>query len=388
MNHAELVASIKACAEALSVPVESLSRPRWRAWAGSPGGAARGWGAAKEEAGAGRVAAPPLEAIPAGHEVKGVSTLVGPDGEVSAQWIKTRLPVETPEALLARLLAEVPARTAVHEHPIPPPAADLTEDMLAVYPMGDPHVGMLAWRPETGASFDLEIAEDLTVRAVRDLVQRGPRASRALLVNLGDFFHADNAHGYTTGGHHSLDLDGRAPKVLAAGFRIIEAAIDALLEHHGQVTVDCRIGNHDGHTALMLSIALAARYRNEPRVDIPQTVSHRAYHQFGRVLIGTTHGDRARGADLGAIMAAERPEAWGQTRHRVWLCGHVHHTTVRELRGVTVETFRTLAARDSWHAAQGYISGRDMTRIVYHREHGEIGREIANVGYLLAQAGA
>lgn len=331
-------------------------------------------------------APPPLDAIPAGHRVKGVSSLVAPDGSISAQWIKTSCGPESPEALLARLVAEIPA-TVPRVKAVPGPVS-VDADLMAVYPMGDPHIGMMAWKPEAGEDFDLRIAEDLTTRAVRDLVLRGPRAKHALLVNLGDFFHADNAHGHTTGGQHSLDMDGRAPKVLAAGLRIIYAAIDALLEHHERVTVDSRIGNHDGHTALMLSIALAARYENEPRVSIPQTVSHRAYHVFGRNLIGTTHGDRAKAEALGEIMAAERPEDWGRTRHRMWLCGHVHHKTVRELRGVTVETFRTLAARDSWHAAQGYISGRDMTRIVLHREHGEVGREIANVGYLLARAGA
>jgi hypothetical protein len=39
-----------------------------------------------------------------------------------------------------------------------------------------------------------------------------------------------------------------------------------------------------------------------------------------------------------------------------------------------VEYFRTLAARDAWHAGQGYRSGRDMQCIIHHREFGEIGR--------------
>lgn len=206
------------------------------------------------------------------------------------------------------------------------------------------------------------------------------------MINLGDFLHYDNANARTTKGEHSLDTDSRAPKVLAVGLRIMVALIDAALEHHEAVEVDCRIGNHDAHTSLMLSLALAAHYRTEPRVTIPPTVSHRAYHEHGAVLIGTTHGDRAHGEDLAGIMAAEQPEAWGRTRHRYWLCGHVHHTRRQEYRGVIVEAFRTLAASDSWHAAQGYVSGRDMHRIVYHRRHGEVSREVVNVGALLESA--
>lgn len=45
-----------------------------------------------------------------------------------------------------------------------------------------------------------------------------------------------------------------------------------------------------------------------------------------------------------------------------------------------------LAAADSWHSAQGYVSGRDMHRIVYHREHGEVSREVVNVAAVLRAA--
>lgn len=324
----------------------------------------------------------PTAPIPSGHRVKGVSTLVDKDGRTRAQWVKTTAPQEDREAVLVRLLRDlpeiVPARTALA------PATDpATDDLLAVYPLGDPHFGMLSWGRETGADWDLEIAEDTFLRAIRDLVLRGPRTRRALLVNLGDFFHYDNDAGHTTNGAHALDSDSRPAKVLRVGFRAIVAMTEALAEHHPEVVVDCQIGNHDAHTALMLAIGLGAYFRNAPHVQVLQDPSVRHYHEFGRNLIGTTHGDRAKAQDLAEIMAAERPEAWGRTAHRTWLVGHVHHQTVKEYRGCRVETFRTLAARDSWHARQGYLSGRDLHRILLHREHGEIAREVCSVGYLM-----
>ncbi len=379
-----LADQIREFCSARSIRPQDLSRDVFRSETGQPGIASRGWSQAKAEASQGATPAPPVEVLPPGHKLKGVSTLVGPDGETRIQWIKTTTDPESQEQILAKLLETIPGRIPDRGAPVPPPTETLRSDLLAVYPMGDPHIGMLSWGVETGADFDLQIAEDLMVRAIRDLVSRGPRTHTALLVNLGDFFHYDNDNARTTQGGHTLDVDGRAAKVLVIGLRIMVTMIDALLSHHAAVEVRNKIGNHDGHSALLLAIALKAHYRSEPRVSIPIEPQHRSYFRWYRNLIGMTHGDRARGEDLGEIMAAERPEDWGQTAHRSWLVGHVHHSTVKEYRGCRVETFRTLAARDSWHARQGYQSGRDMHRITLHREHGEIGREVASVGWLMS----
>jgi hypothetical protein len=348
----------------------------------APDYAQRFWGPARELASGGKREAPPVDAIPDGHTIKGVSTYVDASGQVKGQWVKTRLVGESIEDQIARMTAKLPEIVPTRAGSIPLPALERDPDLLAVYPLGDPHVGMLAWGRESGANFDLEIAERLLVGAVRDLVLRGPRASGALIVNLGDFFHFDNEHQRTTHGDHSLDVDGRTARVLEIGLRIFVAMIDAALEHHDLVAVDCVAGNHDRYTAIMLALALRQYYRSEPRVDVPIDPASRHYWIHGRVLIGTTHGDRGRVEDLGAIMAAERPAEWGHAKHRHWLCGHVHHSQVKELRGVTIETFRTLAARDSWHAAQGYTAQRDLKRIVYHRSYGEIERATAGIDYL------
>lgn len=385
MTHDETVAAIREYCEKHGVKPEQVTRDRLRSEYPSVG---RGgtWSSAKAEASGGAVSDVPVEVLPVGHKLKGVSSYLNAKGELVGQWVKTAAIHESPEEVLARLMRELPGTVPVREGCIERAPGPTREDLLAVYPLGDPHVGMLSWGRETGASFDLEICERLMVDAMRDLVLRGPRAQRALIVNLGDFFHFDNASHHTTRSDHALDVDGRTAKVLLAGIRIFVALIDAALEHHETVQVDCRVGNHDTYTSITLSLMLAAHYHNEPRVSIPPSIAHRAYHRFGRNLIGTTHGDRAKAQDLGAIMAAEAPEAWGATTHRVWLTGHVHHQSVKEYRGVKVESFRTLAARDSWHAAQGYVAGRDMQRITYHTEYGEIGREIAGIDYLLRGA--
>lgn len=323
----------------------------------------------------------PVEPLPPGHRLRGVSTLLAPDGSISAQWVKTVREPESPEALIKRLCADLPACVPVRSGCVSVSGGQSDSDLVAVVCVGDAHVGAFAWARETGHDYDLDIAESLMSAAISDLVERGPRAETGLLVNLGDFLTADNAQGTTTGGT-AQHTDSRYPKVLQAGMRMLVHAVDAMLRKHPQVIVDCQAGNHDAYTAIMLAIGLNAYFRNEPRVSIPVNPAKRHYHQFGKVLVGTTHGDQAKIDALPGLMASEAPEAWGSTRHRYFYLGHFHHCSRRDYPGVTVETFRTLAGRDAWHAASGYLAPRDMQRITLHREYGEVSREIANVDYL------
>jgi hypothetical protein len=331
----------------------------------------------------------PLDPLPPRHRLRGVSTMVDAEGNTRVQWVKTAAEHEDREAVLRRLLTELPAEVPVRVGCIEAPKAALDSDLVAVVCIGDAHVGAFAWARESGDDYDLEIAESLMATAIADLVERGPAAEVGLLVNLGDFFTADGVGGTTTAGTPQ-STDSRYPKVLEAGMRMLVDAVDAMLRKHARVIVDCQAGNHDAHTAVLLAIGLKAHFRNEPRVTIPVQPAKRHYHQFGKVLVGTTHGDGAKIDGLPALMAAEAPDMWGTTRHRYFYLGHFHHCSRKDFPGCTVETFRTLAGRDAWHAGAGYLSPRDMQRITIHVEYGEVSREVANVDYLrsrMARAG-
>ena len=123
-------------------------------------------------------------------------------------------------------------------------------------------------------------------------------------------------------------------------------------------------------------------FHNEPRVEVDLSPAAVWYYQFGKVLIGSTHGDTIKGNALMGVMAADKPAEWGPSKHRYWLVGHVHHVEQKEYPGGIVEYFRTLATGDAWHHGQGYRSGRDMRLIVMHREHGEIERHRVDAGML------
>lgn len=318
-----------------------------------------------------------------GFNVKGVSTLYGADGEIAAQWVIERkdqdhVNFESLKDALLEMFKDVKPTVAIKS----PKYAD--KDLLCVYPMGDPHLGMLSWPQETGNKFNLEIAENNLFAAVDHLVSLAPPAEQALIINLGDFFHSDSKRGTTTAGT-PVDVDGRWPKVLAAGVRTMRRLIDRALQKHKHVTVINEIGNHDDHTSIMLAIALGQFYENEPRVTIDTSPEPFHWVRFGKCLIGVHHGDKTKTANLLGVMANDRAEDWGQTKHRYFYVGHVHHDSMKELPGVTVESFRTLAARDAWHHGQGYRSGRDMKLDVIHREHGKINRHIVGIDQLLSK---
>lgn len=259
---------------------------------------------------------------------------------------------------------------------MPPVAAPKQHDadLLTVVPMGDPHFGMLAWAREVGEDFNLKIAEEVTFAAVDWLSSRTPSSKVALLLNLGDFFHADNSSNRTPQSGNPLDVDGRFPLIAEVGFRAMVRCIRRLLEKHEKVIVRNNRGNHDPHQAFMLSLALSGMFSNEPRVQVELEPSSFYYHRFGVTLIGSTHGDGTKLADLPMIMATDAKQDWADAEERVWHCGHFHHDQVKDYIGCRVETHRTLAANDSWHRHEGYRSYKDMKAIIYDRTLGEVDR--------------
>jgi hypothetical protein len=254
------------------------------------------------------------------------------------------------------------------------------DDLLTVYPQGDPHAGLYAWKDETGQSFDLVEYERVTKAAIDRLVASAAPSSHALFIDLGDSLHADNNAARTRSGHH-LDTHGRHAEVVRAVIRCKRHHVARMLEKHNHVTVRINPGNHDGITALMLAEMMAAIYENEPRVTVSTSPNPYWFHGFGANLIGTTHGDGAKGANLPLLMAVDAPAMWLASEHgsRVWFVGHVHHKDVKDHPGVTVEYCRTLAAPDIWSHASGYRSKRSIEAVTYHRLDGEVERHTCSI---------
>jgi hypothetical protein len=155
--------------------------------------------------------------------------------------------------------------------------------------------------------------------------------------------------------------------------------VDMALTKHELVYLYSRPGNHNPDAYVILQVALGLLYEENPRVIVDQSPSWQVYHEFGKNLIGITHGDKCKMKDLGAVMAADMPEAWGRTNFKTWLTGHIHSDNKYEGRGWTAESFRTLAASDAYAKGAGYRSGRDMKAIVLHEQWGEVERHRVDI---------
>lgn len=303
----------------------------------------------------------------------GTSTLVDGEGNVKLQWVKTKTDQETRQKALLEAI-ELAAESYPALPKVTAPKAHKNKDLLNVFPMGDPHIGLYAWGEEAGLDWDTDKAEKIMLQATDWLVESAPDAETALILNLGDFFHSDNMENRTSRSGHALDVDTRWSRVLVIGYNIMVRMVERALEKHKKVIVRNVIGNHDDHTAIALSVAMQAAFRNNPRVEIEMSPAAAWRMVFGKCLIAATHGDTIKGQKLQDVMVCDWPQDWGQTEHRYWYVGHIHHKSKQELAGVVVESFRTLAAKDAWHAGAGYRSGRDMYRITLHKDYGEIGR--------------
>jgi len=320
------------------------------------------------------------EGVAPGYLMGKVTIQRGPSG-VERQWERQH---PDAEAQAERLLA-IKAALLEGLEPLEPLAAPtrVDDDLLTVYPQGDPHAGLYAWKDETGQGFDLVEFERITKAAIDRLVASAPSSAHALYIDLGDSLHADNNASRTKSGHH-LDTHGRHAEVVRVSIRCKRHHIARMLEKHLHVTVRVNPGNHDGITAIMLAEMLALLYENEPRVTVVTSPNPYWFMGFGTNLIGTTHGDGAKGKDLPLLMAVDVPDLW-QASHqgsRVWFVGHVHHGDKKDYPGVTVEYCRTLAAPDFWSHASGYRSKRSMEAVTYHRDDGEDERHICNMARL------
>lgn len=318
--------------------------------------------------------------VPNGFSVKGVSTLYDDEGNVKVQWVKSNAEqqkkIDNLKEIVEHLIDDLPP----YKPSIKAPRK--VSNLLSVYPMGDPHIGMYAWADECGDDFDADIAERNLCEATRRLVECSPASEQALIVNVGDFFHADSLENKTMRSGHQLDVDTRWPRVLKIGINAMRTCVDAALAKHKKVKVVNVVGNHDDHTAVMLSLVLDAYFRKEKRVEISTNPGWFHYHKFGNNLIGMTHGDKTKPQDLPQIMAADQSKEWGDSKHRYWYTGHIHHDTLKEYTGCKVESFRTLAAKDAYTASHGYRSGRDMQCIILDKEHGEVERHRINIEML------
>lgn len=286
-------------------------------------------------------------------------------------WLKRKAAVMAAREEIADLLAE--AKKAMHD--IPVRAAKRTApsgDHMLQINIFDLHAGKLAWGRETGyASYDTKIAQRLFEEAVEALVARTAAFGfREVLLPIGnDLLNIDNKANTTTKGTPQ-STDGRYPKTFVTVRRMLTAAAERL-RLVAPVKIIVVPGNHDTLAAWHLGDSLECLFHAREDIAVDNEPTMRKYHEFGKVMLMFTHGDKGKRENYPLLMATERPEMFGRTRFREAHTGHLHQVRLQEHNGVRVRISPALCPPDAWHSENQFVGQqRAAEAFVWHAEEG------------------
>jgi hypothetical protein len=245
-----------------------------------------------------------------------------------------------------------------------------------VYNIPDVHLGQYSWGKETGGSYDLDIAANTVRKTFARLVASSPAAEEAIVLGLGDYFHADGNDARTPKSGNALDVDSRFGKVQWVGAELLIEVVDMALQKHSHVTVKVLPGNHDPRAQDALTIALWFRYLGNPRVTVDRKPGMHWFYQWGKVMIAAHHGHETKAEQMPGVMASFEPAMWGSSLYRYAYLGHWHKRLrgTDELKGAVYEVFQAITAKDAWNRGVGHSSGRSITAIVLDKNKGEVMR--------------
>jgi transposase-like protein len=313
------------------------------------------------------MAAVGLETLPNGGWVK--STKPDDNGLLYSWYVSPQREAEAADkaATMADLMRSIPAvklKTTSER-------ADVGK--LGFIPLNDLHAGAYAWAPETGyVDWDIALAVTRLQDWVGTLVARMPVCDEVVLFYNGDTLHTNGEDPFTPASKHVLDKDGRHFKVIDMTASAIITTADLAAQKHGVVRLVIKRGNHDEDSYLALLLAAKWRYAEQPNVIVEEDPSPYWLYTWGEVMLFGHHGDRVKPDQLVMKMAADHPEVWGSTKHRVVWTAHKHHREMKQMLGATWEQASCLTAPDAYGAAWG--SHALAQAVIYHKERGEIER--------------
>ena len=319
------------------------------------------------------VAIQPNQGPPEGYKLKGTSTYYDKDGLVRGQWVKTNAAIEELQAMQKAVFEQMCSELKPLKKIAAPKRCD--QDLLTLYTLTDCHVGMLAWDKETGADWDLAIAENTICEMFIRMIDAAPASAVGIVNQLGDFLHFDSLVPLTPTSRHVLDADSRYQKVVDAAVRILRRVIEHALTKHEKVQVYMIEGNHDPAGSVWLRVMFAHLYEKNQRVTVGLSPNPYEAYQHGLNFIGFHHGHLAKKEKLPLLFAAKFPQMWGATEFRVVHVGHLHNVVEQEHAGISVYQHPTVAAPDAYAARNGWLSKRQATSMTYDKNDGEINRD-------------
>jgi len=315
-----------------------------------------------------------------GFEAKRISTAYKDDGSVALQWVIQEPHKRDMKAKIEAMMEGMKDDLKGFKKPVKAPSK-VNSDYLAMYMIGDHHFGMLA-DSETKMDdddWDVKIATQILIDATARLSNRVGDAEVGVLLNVGDFFHADSSKNETTAGTR-VDVDTRIGKTFKLAGRLFQVLINKMLETHKEVVVINVRGNHDSDMACHLSSCIELLYSEEKRVKVIPNYSKFIHYQWNNNLFVFHHGDRIKHEQILQAVIKNLDDQWSQSKNRYCHLGHIHHHTAREVGSMHFEHWGSLTSTDQWHSDSGYGAERSMTAVVYHKDSGEDSRVKITVG--------
>lgn len=309
---------------------------------------------------------------PAGLAIKARSVLADADGRVLMTWNKES---KDAQQQLAAMKAAVEAFK--EELPRAEPVTRThraNSDFLNFYAVTDAHFGMLSWREETGADYDLSIAEALLTDWFAAAIDLAPAAFTGVLAQMGDLAHYDGMESKTPTSGHIVDSDSRFQKVVRVIIRTLRRVVRMMLEKHERVHIIMADANHDPASGAWLREMFAAFYEDEPRVTVDSSASTYYVVEHGKTSLFVHHGHRRNVGNVDSVFAGKFRDIYGRTQFSYAHLGHLHSDELKTTNLMKVERHETLAAPDAYAANGGWLSGRSAKVITYSARHGEVSR--------------
>lgn len=310
-----------------------------------------------------------------------------PESNWSHGWLKTKeasIFIKNKEGIIsfdemrAKFITEMsnysPTYKKVKRKPI-------TDKHLLVIDIADLHIGKLADKSETGDSYNSDIGVKRALEGVNGILSKakGFPIDKILFIIGNDVLHIDNANKSTSAGT-TQDVDGMWYRNYEIA-RDLYIKIIEMLVNVADVHIVHNPSNHDYISGFMLADSIFCWFRKHKNITFDVSNAHRKYFIYGKNLIGSSHGDGAKMADMPLLMANEAPLQWANTFYRYIYLHHIHHKDVtkfksgKDYQGVTVEYLRSPSGTDSWHHRNGYQHApKAIEAFIHSKNFGQVAR--------------
>ena len=239
----------------------------------------------------------------------------------------------------------------------------------------DIHIGKLCSSFETGEDYNTQVAVTRIREGVQGLLNKsqGFAIDKILFIIGNDILHVDTPRSTTTGGTPQ-DTDGMWYDNFLIAKKIYIEMIEMLMQV-APVHIQYDPSNHDYTNGFFLADSILSWFNKCEGVTFNTSISHRKYFKYGKNIIGTSHGDGAKNADLPLLMAQEASEHWHECVHRYFYIHHIHHKVSKDYGSVCVESLRSASGTDSWHHRNGYQwAPKALEGFLHHKDYGQIAR--------------